>query len=56
MLLDEKLEIYGTYDSGSQISLINAKLVKIINQNEDKNKILIKTVNGVKKNRWSSNN
>jgi len=49
MLLDGKLEIYGTYDSGSQISLINAKLIKIINQNEDKNKILIKTVNGVKK-------
>jgi len=49
MLLDRKLEIYGTYDSGSQISLINAKLVKTINQNEDKNKLLIKTVNGVKK-------
>lgn len=49
MLLDGKLEMYGTYDSGSQISLINAKLVRIINQNEDKNKLLIKTVNGVKK-------
>jgi len=49
MLLNGKLEMYGTYDSGSQISLINARLVKIINQNEDKNKILIKTVNGVKK-------
>jgi hypothetical protein len=49
MLLDGKVEMYGTYDSGSQISLINAKLIRIINQNEEKNKILIKTVNGVKK-------
>lgn len=49
MLLEGKLEMYGTYDSGSQISLINAKLVRIINQNEDKNNILIKIVNGVKK-------
>lgn len=49
MLLDGKLEMYGTYDSGSQISLINAKLVRVMNQNEDKNRILIKTANGVKK-------
>ena len=49
MLLDGRLEMYGTYDSGSQISLMNAKLVRIINQNEDKNKILVKTINGVKK-------
>ena len=49
MLLDGRLEMYGTYDSGSQVSLMNAKLVRIINQNEDKNKILIKTIYGVKK-------
>ena len=40
MLLDGRLEMYGTYDSGSQISLMNARLVRIINQNEDKTKYL----------------
>jgi len=41
------LEINGTYDSGSQISLINAKLVKIIEKVKDQNKIFLRTVNGV---------
>lgn len=37
----------GTYDPGSQVSLINSKLVKIKKETEDVNKISLKTVNGV---------
>lgn len=47
MLLEENLEINGTYDPGSQVSLINSKLVKIKNKTNDVNKIFLKTVNGV---------
>lgn len=48
MLLANKIELDGTYDSGSQISLINAKLIKTMGTNNDANKIFMKTVNGVK--------
>lgn len=34
-------------DSGSQISRVNAKLAKEINQNEDKNETLLETGNVV---------
>lgn len=47
MLLEGKLEVNGTYDPGSQVSLINSKLVKIKEETEDINKIFLKTVNGV---------
>ena len=49
MLLEEKLELEGIYDPGSQVSLINAKWIKIKNKEADMNKILLKTVNGVNK-------
>lgn len=47
ILLEGKLKVNGTYDSGSQVSLINSKLVKIKKKTEDVNKIFLKTVNGV---------
>lgn len=47
ILLEGKLKVNGTYDPGSQISLINSKLVKIKKKTEDVNKIFLKTVNGV---------
>lgn len=47
ILLEEKLKVNGTYDPGSQVSLINSKLIKIKNKTKDVNKILLKTVNGV---------
>jgi len=37
----------GTYDPGSQVSLINSKWIKIKNIREDVNKIFLKSVNGV---------
>lgn len=48
MSLEDKLEVNGTYDPGSQVSLINAKWVKINNNRKDVNKIFLKSVNGVK--------
>lgn len=47
MLLEDKIQINGTYDSGSQVSLINKRLVRIQNDSEDTNRILLRTVNGV---------
>lgn len=48
ILLEDKLEIDGTYATGSQVSLINSKLVKIKKEkSEDINKIFLKTINGV---------
>lgn len=37
----------GTYDPGSQVSLINSKWIKIKNNREDVNRISLKSVNGV---------
>lgn len=37
----------GTYDPGSQVSLINSKWIKIKETKEDVNKIFLKSVNGV---------
>lgn len=45
--MEDKIKIQGIYDSGSQVSLINAKLIKIINNNKDKNKVQLKTISGV---------
>lgn len=47
ILLEGKLKVNETYDPGSQVSLINSKLVKIKKKTEDMNKIFLKTVNGV---------
>lgn len=47
ILLEDKLEVNGTYDPGSQVSLISPKLIKIKKETEDVNKIFLKTVNGV---------
>lgn len=50
LLLDDKLEIFGVYDSGSNVSLINSKLLKLKKEqvNSSNNANLI-TINGVKK-------
>ena len=37
----------GTYDPGSQVSLINSKWIKIKENTEDVNRIFLKSVNGV---------
>ena len=47
ILLEGKLEVNGTYDPGSQVSLINSRLIKIKKETKDLNKIFLKTVNGV---------
>lgn len=47
VVLEDKLEVQGTYDPGSQVSLINAKLVRIKEKKNDVNKIYLKSVNGV---------
>lgn len=47
MLLEEKLEINGIYDPGSQISIINPKFIKIKEEKKDLNKVTLKTINGV---------
>lgn len=47
MLVENKIEIMGTYDSDSQVSLINSKWIKKKNNREDVNKIFLKSVNGV---------
>ncbi|KAK9753329.1 hypothetical protein QE152_g3447 [Popillia japonica] len=47
MLLEDRLNIDGIYDPGSQISIINSKLIKLKENKEDMNKVTLKTVNGV---------
>lgn len=50
MLLNRKLEIFGIYDSGSNISLINSKLLKLKDsKSNSKNNANLITINGVKK-------
>lgn len=48
MLIENKLEVNGTYDSGSQISLINSKLIKIMEGKKDVNRVYLRSVYGVK--------
>ena len=49
LLIEDKLEVSGVYDSGSQISLINSRLIKVKEKIENVNTAYMKTVNGVKK-------
>lgn len=50
LVLNNSLEIFGIYDSGSNVSLINSKLLKIRNKNSDLSvNTNLKTINGVKK-------
>ena len=51
LLLNDTLSVFGIYDSGSNVSLINAKLLKIRSQNDTGAiKLLnLKTINGEKK-------
>lgn len=41
MLIENKIEIMGTFDPGSQVSLINSKWIKKKDNREDVNKILL---------------
>lgn len=47
--MNDKLEINGVYDSGSNVSLINSKFLKIKGQGNSLNKADLVTINGVKK-------
>lgn len=47
MIVENQIEIMGTYDPGSQVSLINSKWIKIKENTEDVNRIFLKSVNGV---------
>lgn len=50
LVLNDKLEIFGIYDSGSNVSLINARLMKLKNKRiMDSKNTNSKTINGVKK-------
>lgn len=50
LVLNENVEVFGIYDSGSNVSLINSKLLKIKNEETGlSNKTNLKTINGVKK-------
>lgn len=60
LVLNGTLNIFGIYDSGSNVSLINSKLLnlktkKIKNAQNTQNANL-KTINGVKKYCWNDNN
>lgn len=51
LLLNDTLQVSGIYDSGSNVSLINAKLLKIKNRQDTSNThpVNLKTINGEKK-------
>lgn len=50
LVLNGDLEIYGIYDSGSNVSLINSRLLKIKNNNNGiSGNTNLRTINGVKK-------
>ena len=50
LVLNKKTEVLGVYDSGSNVSLINSKLLKINDKNKsNSNNSNLKTINGVKK-------
>lgn len=50
LLLNDLLEVSGIYDSGSNVSLINAKLLKMQQTNKNiMNMVNLKTINGEKK-------
>lgn len=48
--MEDKLELYGVYDSGSNVSLISSKLLKLKEgKNNNLNEADLLTINGVKK-------
>lgn len=52
LVLNKNVEVFGIYDSGSNVSLINSKLVKINNKATNSNyssNTNLRTINGVKK-------
>jgi len=50
LLLNDTLEISGIYDSGSNVSLINAKLLKKKQKEKNERQVVnLRTINGVKK-------
>lgn len=49
LLLNNELEIYGVYDSGSNVSLINSKLLKLKTKKNSLNEKKLVTISGVKK-------
>ena len=50
LVLNKKTEVFGVYDSGSNFSLINSKLLKISDKNKSNFNISnLKTINCVKK-------
>lgn len=49
--MEDKLEIFGVYDSGSNVSLINSKLLKLKGKENSSNNADLVTINGVKKNK-----
>lgn len=56
LILNEKLEVLGIYDPGSNVSLVNSKLLKLkkSEKNYDKNAKLV-TINGVKRTKGLTN-
>ena len=50
LIINESLETFGIYDSGSNVSLINSKLLKLKNENLNLEKnVNLTTINGVRK-------
>lgn len=50
LVLNKNIEVFGIYDSGSNVSLINSRLLKINNKEPSySNSTNLKTINGVKK-------
>lgn len=47
--MEDKLEIFGIYDSGSNVSLINSKLLKLKDNKNSSNNANLITINGVKR-------
>lgn len=47
--MNDKLDIHGVYDSGSNVSLINSKLLKLKGNAKNLNEADLVTINGVKK-------
>lgn len=47
--MNDVLEVYGIYDSGSNVSLVNSKLLKLKGEENNKNETNLITINGVSK-------
>lgn len=46
VLVDKKMKIKGVYDSGSNVSLVNQRIINILKSSLEKNKFAFKTING----------